>query len=157
GHTEKVGSYKDNVRRAVIWLITQQDKQGPIGADRELEGQHLLAALALSEAAGMARVADTRAAAQKAVNYLTPERIESIAQLYSQNMNSVSLVWCVMALKSAKVAGLSVDHAAFEAALHRLDALEKKTGNVSRFANKVGDAAADEHATAAGLLCRMFL
>jgi hypothetical protein len=77
GHTEKVGDYKDNVKRAVAWL---KSKQAPTGLifDTSDEGRHYgegypgaMATLALVEAAGMANIPDTRAAAQKAIDYCT--------------------------------------------------------------------------------------
>ena len=156
GHTEKVGTWKDNVQHAVKWLIEHQDKDGIIGGGAVLNDQHLLAALALSEAAGMARVPATMAAAQKAIDSFTPDRIGGITLISSPGLDSSSLVWCVMAMKSARTAGVHVDHASFDSAITKLGACEQKNGTVSRFGD-AKDAKPDVHATAAGLLCEMWM
>src|ERR1043165_2451615 len=69
GHSEKVGGFKDNVKRAVGWLKQHQEANGRIfdksdtvkGAGEG--GAICFAILGLAEAAAMSRVADTRQAA----------------------------------------------------------------------------------------------
>jgi hypothetical protein len=133
GHTEKIGGYKDNVKRAIGWIITQQDGDGCISKnDRAANGyNHPMASLALAEAAGMARIPETCAAAQKAVDYSVNvfqcgKGSDRLGWRYNpQEMGDVSTTgWFVMQLKSAKVAGLHVDPLAFEGASRFLDTLE---------------------------------
>jgi hypothetical protein len=59
GHTEKIGEYKECVRRAVAWLISKQNDKGMIveaGDASTLNDAHLLAAMALAEAADMSNI-----------------------------------------------------------------------------------------------------
>jgi hypothetical protein len=130
GHTEKCGHYKDNVQRAVAWIKKQQQPDGSISEAYQIP----ICTLALSEAAGMANIPDTRAAAQKAVNYCIEihqngDGSEKRAWRYHKKSPTEDISvsgWFVMALKSAKVAGLSVDPASFEGAMKFLDTCELK-------------------------------
>jgi hypothetical protein len=160
GHTEKIGTYKDNVKGAVAWLIANQAKEGTIGGGDTLTDQHLLATLALAEAAGMGNIPETRKHAQLAVDYMIIKDPEFLnAQLYNVQWESTrvySAAWFVMAAKSAKVAALTVPASAFESALKFLDACEQKdAGGIVRYINTKG-AQPSPLATAAGLLCRQW-
>ena len=134
GHTEKIGGYRDNVKRAVGWIITQQDGDGCISKGDHVAANgynHPIASLALAEAAGMARIPETITAAQKAVDYSVNifqcgKGSDRLGWRYNpQEMGDVSTTgWFVMQLKSAKVAGLHVDPLAFEGASRFLDTLE---------------------------------
>lgn len=139
GHTEKVGKYKDNVRRAVSWLISKQQANGltfdstDAGGHRGTGYPHSIAGMALAEAAGMGRVPETRAAAQKAIDYTCNvhqqgEGSEKGAWRYqAKSAGDTSVTgWFIMQLKSAKVSGLSVDAGSFEGAIKFLDSVEKK-------------------------------
>ncbi|MCX7806075.1 MAG: hypothetical protein N3A38_12915, partial [Planctomycetota bacterium] len=83
---------------------------------------------------GMARVPDTGRAAQKAIDFAQQAQHEYAAWDYSpnpdtngRNDSSVS-GWNVMALKSAKIGGLKVDHKGFAGAIAWLDAGQDLTG-----------------------------
>jgi hypothetical protein len=138
GHTEKIGKYKDNVKRAVGWIISKQDGDGCVlKGDRAANGyNHPIASLALAEAAGMARIPETMEAAQKAVNYSVDvfqcgKGSDRMGWRYNpQEMGDVSTTgWFVMQLKSAKIAGLKVDPLAFEGASRFLDTLQVEKHN----------------------------
>jgi hypothetical protein len=162
--------------------MSKQDKSGHIGrgySEYWDHGEwapyhHSMCGLALAEAAGMARVPGTVAAAQGAINYST-----EIHQMrgdgpsdkggwrYKQNAPAADASvsgWFVMQLKSAKVAGLQVDPASFEGAIKFFDSIEIK--------DKVGDYAGGRfpytvkanglkgqalNPTAIGILCNLFL
>ncbi len=143
GHTEKVGEYKNNVRRAVAWLKSKQEANGLVfdrtdeclhaGYTKELGYGTAFATLALAEAAGMANIPETRDCAQKAINYCTEVHEEGEgstkgAWRYSPKAPPDLSVsgWYIMALKSAKVAGLHVNPASFEGAMKFLDKMEVK-------------------------------
>src|SRR5579862_5265976 len=70
GHSEKVGEYKSNVKQAVSWLIAQQRENGQIGVTTF---EHAVGTMALSEAAAMSNIPNTRDAAQRAINRLTED------------------------------------------------------------------------------------
>jgi pSer/pThr/pTyr-binding forkhead associated (FHA) protein len=116
GHTEKNGPYKENVQKGVKWLIDHQHNQGIWPATMY---ESAIASMALSEAAGMAHVPETARAAQKAVDGLVKAQNQYAGWDYApkwsggkENDTSVT-VWCMMALKSAKMAGLTVPGQAF--------------------------------------------
>ena len=174
GHTEKQGEWKPNVHRAVSWLKSKQAPDGLI-LDKTENGGHgpgysaAIASLAIAEAAGMGNVKETRLAAQRAVKYCTDhhqqgEGSEKIAWRYApKSPGDISVTgWFVMALKSARVAGLSVDDASFEGAKHFLDLVEIKDANndsgypASRYSYQPGKNGSYRR-SAIGNLCRQFL
>ena len=172
GHSEKIGQYKDNVQRAVKWLISQQRPDGGILKPGEnYDGyQCSTATMALAEAAGMARVKETHDAAQKAVNYCIDvhqngEGSDKLAWRYYKKSGDQDMSvsgWFVMALKSAKVAGLHVDPASFEGAIKFLDKVQQKVnGADNSYGPVVGygytDPGLERRTSAIGNLCRQFM
>jgi hypothetical protein len=178
GHTEKVGTYKDNVVRGVGWLKGHQEANGLVFDRTDAAGINFgysaaMATMALSEAAGMANIKDTRESAQKSVNYCVDvhqngEGSEKRGWRYAAKSNPEDISnsgWFVMALKSAKVAGVHVDPAAFEGAIKYIDALEVKNagpdagyGPPSRFLYCLPNTTVSKHRDSAiGVLCRQFL
>jgi hypothetical protein len=178
GHSEKVGQYKDNVQRAVQWLIGHQEANGCVFDKSDTAGINFgysaaMATMALSEAGGMANIKMTRESAQKAVNYCVDihqngEGSEKLGWRYSPKADPADISnsgWFVMALKSAKVAGIHVDPAAFEGAIKYIDSLEIKNagpdtgyGPASRFKYCLPDTIVSRHRDSAiGVLCRQFL
>ncbi|MCZ7649446.1 MAG: terpene cyclase/mutase family protein [Planctomycetota bacterium] len=136
GHTEKVGKYKDNVKRAAAWLRSIQSDDGKYYKQGETHGigyHHAIAGLAMAEAAGMGRVPETKASAQKGVNYSIDthqcgDASDKRGWRYAPKQEGDLSVsgWFIMQLKSAKVAGLQVDPAGFEGAIKFLDSVEAK-------------------------------
>lgn len=130
GHTEKVGKYRENVQRAIGWIIGQQQADGalgkrPGGKDPWFKYGQAIAGMALAEASAMARVPATREAAQKAINCTVAlQKGKGSDKLYWDYGKTPDISingWFVMQLKSAKVAGLQVDPASFEGAIKFLD------------------------------------
>jgi len=179
GHTEKIGEFKPNVRRAVAWLKSKQNAQGLVfdqtdaGGHRGVGYPHAIAAMALAEAAGMAGVTDTRAAAQRAIDYTTKihqqgDGYDRLGFRYKpRQAGDLSVTgWYVMQLKSAKVSGLNVDMSAFDGAIRFLNSVERKGaggdkgyGSASIYAYQpTNDHSHTAHRlTAIGALCRQFL
>ena len=175
GHTEKIGEYRDNVRRAVQWLKSKQAANGLVydttdeGGHRGVGYPHAIATMALVEAAGMANVKETRDAAQKAVDYAVQlhqcgEGSEKLGFRYAaKQAGDLSVTgWYAMALKSAKVSGMKVDHAAFEGVLNFINKVEIKNaaqgdyGAASRFGYTPGGHI-NHRLGAIGNLCRQFM
>jgi hypothetical protein len=170
GHTEKVGVYKDNVTRALAWLKSKQQGNGLVfdqtdaGAHRGIGYPHAIAALALAEAAGMGRVPNTVAAAQKAIDYCTDIQQNSLQRggkggwrYTPDSAGDISVTgWYLCALKAARVAGLHVDHTAFDDAIQFLDSLEIKENGVSRY-KYMPNADSNRRRCAIGNFCRQFL
>lgn len=167
GHTEKTSRYKTNVRAAVEWLISRQHADGRIGPAGDLSEEplgrfraaygHAAAALALAEAYGMARVAPTGRAAQKAVDWLEDQHPFTMVDRATANGESITdddvagIAWCVMAMKSAMVAGLTVSPDRSKEAVDFLDRHETADGFTfsGRRPGKLD--------TMVGLLARQFL
>lgn len=178
GHTEKVGKYRGNVANAVKWLKSKQAADGCIwdtsddGAGHRRVGYpSAIATLAMAEAAGMANVPDTKAAAQKAIDYCVEhhqagEGYEKLGWRYAPKSEGDLSVsgWFIMALKSAKVSGLKVPAAAFDGAIKFLESVEIKNADAGGYgASRFKYMANQEHAqsahrlTAIGTLARQFL
>ena len=175
GHSERVGRYRDNVKRAVAWLKSKQQANGLIfdatdaGSQRGIGYPHAIATLGLVEAAGMGNVKETRAAAQRAVDYATElhqqgEGSDKLGWRYSATQaGDLSVTgWYVMAMKSAKIAGLHVNPAAFEGAIKFIESVEIKDGADAYGATHFAYQPGSEHPgsahrlTAIGALVRQF-
>lgn len=168
GHTEKVGLYKDNVKRAVSWIKTTQKPNGYYHQDGITNGYaHAIASLAMAEAAGMARVPDTAKSAQNAVSYSCEihqhgEGSSKLGWRYGpKEVGDLSVAgWFVMSLKSSKVAGLKVPTQSIDGAVAFLDSCEQKgNANDPYGGHRYGymGPGSGVRTTAIGCLCRQFL
>ena len=177
GNSEKLGEYKDNVRRGVAWLKSKQAASGLIFDTTDAGGHRgegypgAMATMAMAEAAAMANIDGTREAAQRAVTYCTDihqagEGSDKLAWRYHPKMEGDTSVtgWFMMALKSAKIAHLNVNHAAFDGAIKFLDSVEHKAAGgdpgyapASTYWYTVKDAHEPHRLTAIGCLCRQYL
>ena len=179
GNSERSGEYRDNVKRAVGWLTSKQQASGLVfdptdaGAHRGIGYPTAIASLALAEAAAMSGKAETKATAQKAINYITEQHqcgdgSEKLGWRYNPKQAGDTSVtgWMVMALKSAKLAGLHVDMAAFTGALTFLDSVQYKDaggdtgyGPVVHYGYQPGNehASSTHRLSAIGNLIKMFL
>jgi hypothetical protein len=171
GYTERIGRYTDNIKRAVAWLERHQHDNGLIfdvtdaGSHRGLGYPHAIATLALAETAGMSKNKETLAFAQRALDYAADvhqqgQGSDRLGWRYAAGQaGDLSVTgWYVMALKSAKIAGLKVPESALEGAMKFLDSVEIKDGAVSHFAYQPGieHPKTDYLLTAIGTLARRF-
>lgn len=180
GHTEKVGKYKENVKRAVAWMIANQRDDGAVGTNPKFTEHHggfgyhhAICGMALAEASAMGRVPETRAAAQKAIEYTTEhyqhgDASDKLGWRYQPKaaVGDLSVAgWFIMQLKSAKVAGLSVNPAAFDGAIKFLDSRMQKPENVKKVDegydtgnHRYGytEPGAMYNTTSIGILCRLY-
>lgn len=163
GQTHQEGSYKDQVRRGLYFLVNSMEiKENDLGDLWEPGGQmysHALATIVLCEAYGMSQDPELVQPAQMAVNYL----------MWAQNKNDggwrytaddlvgdTSVVgWVLMALKSAHMAyHLEVREQTISGAVNFFDTVQKDNGSKYSY---VAPAAPQPAVTAIGLLCRMYL
>ncbi|MCK6470270.1 MAG: hypothetical protein L6R28_00875 [Planctomycetes bacterium] len=181
GHTEKIGKYKGNVQKGIAWIIAQQAADGSIGNQAQWKNHggcgyhHPICGMALAEAAAMARIPETAAAAQKAINYSCeihqaqdgPSDKFGWRYTAKDRTGDLSNVgWFVMQLKSAKVAGLQVDPASFEGAIKYLNHVMADPVNVKKDPNASYDTGGHRYGysdknpwhntTSIGTLCRLF-
>ncbi|MGH7145105.1 MAG: prenyltransferase/squalene oxidase repeat-containing protein [Planctomycetota bacterium] len=141
GHTDKRGTYRDNVKRAVDWIMKQQQADGCVmpGANgKEISYGpgyfHAICGLALAECYGMAHSADVKAAAQKAIDYScnvhqTGQGSDKLGWRYAKQSHPDDISvsgWFIMQLKSARLAGLAVPQDSFQGAIAFLDSVEDK-------------------------------
>ncbi|HYF49793.1 MAG TPA: zf-HC2 domain-containing protein [Planctomycetota bacterium] len=180
GHTEKVGKYKENVRKGVAWIISQQRADGAIGTDKrwtEHHGgfgyHHSICGMALVEAAAMSRNAETMKAAQLSVDYTCNlyqhgEGSDKLGWRYAPKaaVGDMSVSgWFIMQLKSAKVAGLRIDPFSFEGALKFMASRESDPAQVQkendgydtgRHRYGYTDKTPMVNTTSIGVLCQLF-
>ena len=133
GHTEKIGRYKDHVCKAVAWFKGKQDANG---AYCKWNYGHAIGLMAMAEAAGMGRIPDTIESAQRGVDCTTGANLKTdtssdrggwgYAPQQSRTVNGdlSNSGWAMMALKSAKVAGLKVPFESIEGCRSYLSAVE---------------------------------
>ncbi|MCY3022253.1 MAG: hypothetical protein NTW87_24850 [Planctomycetota bacterium] len=180
GHTEKLGEHKTSVQKAVAWLKSKQAANGAITDETDANNKNVtipptaIAALALAEATGMGNVTDTRTAAQAALDYCVnvhPGAEPGWGFKAKDPGDLTASIWFIMALKSARVAGLKVAPSAFDNAIKFLDSIEHKLGKETDTGHGPASiywrtkTAEDAHAnhpsahllTAMGTLARQFL
>jgi len=171
GYTHKSGRFADNVQRAAKWLISQQRAaDGAIGykfsepSHGSFGYLHAIAGLALAEAYGMSEPSrrdqfdlEIGAVAQKAVDYsIKVQQAPYSAWRYvpKEDPPDISVTgWYVMQLKSARIAGLKVDGAAFQGAINFVNKCTSKHDGSVGYTNDRGVPST----TGVGLVCRQFV
>ena len=120
GHTMRGGTYKDVVKRGVLWLREQQDdKTGLFGTpnSNEFIYDHAIAAVAMVEAYGLSDYKLLRNNAQRGIDYLEYHRNPYLVWRYQprDGDNDISVTgWCLMAYASARYFDLEVNTTALE-------------------------------------------
>ena len=174
GETHVVGAYQATVREGLRWLLHTQDAEGCFG-ERVGMGflyDHACATLVVAEAFGMTQSKPLREPAQRAIRFVLQSQNPYGAWRYASppdGDNDTSVTgWMVMALKSAKMVGLTIDDQAFENALAWVDQMTDPVsgrtgytdmgGRSSRFPGLAQRFPAEqsESMTAVGVLLRIF-
>jgi hypothetical protein len=163
GYTHKGGGkFQDNVNRATEWLLRNQRPDGGWGIINQAHGYEIYAStigtLAMAEAYGMTSDARLRESAQRGVDYVLKQQ-DPYAGWHHGGLRSTSVVgWAVMALKSAKIAGLRVDGAGFQGATAWLDKVtDSRTGMVGYSGPGSYTFCKGYGMTAVGMVCRQFM
>jgi len=157
GYTPKTGKHRDDVKRAVAWITSRQQADGSFRvSDTDAYRAHAILTLALSEAYGMTKAPELRKAAQAAVDHALKIQKESSGWGCRKGLapDTLTTAWSVVALKSARIAGLKVDGAGFRGAASFLDKVTKSDRTALTAAS-----AGIPHATStmAGALARSFM
>ncbi|MFC1479484.1 prenyltransferase/squalene oxidase repeat-containing protein [Planctomycetota bacterium] len=120
GHTQKAGQFRKQVADGLGFLKQAQAADGSFARNNYT---HAIATMALAEAYGMTKAASLKEIAEKAVSICLSRQNEYLGWDYcnpgSRNDTSVT-GWNVMAVKSAKSAGLDVGNS-FEGIKNFLD------------------------------------
>ncbi|WP_286177835.1 prenyltransferase/squalene oxidase repeat-containing protein [Stieleria mannarensis] len=160
GNTHLEGPYRVEVEKGVKYLVSQQDRGGFMaGSARGNERTYAQAqaTIALCELYGMTKDSWLRAYAQRAVDYALKAQASDGGWRYRPNEPGDTSVtgWYVMALQSARGAGLEVDQGQMNRISNYLDAASVYYG--SGYAYQPGRSDATPTMTAEGLLCRQYL
>jgi len=168
GYTHKTpGRYQQAVSRGMKWLVKRQKKNGTFASHHSHSTYcEFICCLAVSEAYGMSKDPELKKVAQKSVDWaLKAQTPYSGWRYHKKNDSDTSVVgWAMMALKSAKIAGLKVDGQGFQGITQFLDKVTRKNKNgvvVVRYrpAEKYSSGWERDYrcCTAIGTLCRQFL
>ncbi|MCC6408243.1 MAG: terpene cyclase/mutase family protein [Planctomycetes bacterium] len=174
GETHQSGNYKDVVKRGLKYLMSVQDEDGCFGqrVGHHFIYNHACAALAMTEAFGMTQAKAFKDPAQKSINFILKAQNPYAAWRYAfppDGDNDVSVTgWMLMALKSAKASGLTIDEGQATTALTWIESMTDQQsgrtgynetgGRSSRQTElmKVFPAELTESMTAVGVLSRIF-
>jgi len=159
GHTHREGKFAQNVARGWDWLLKEQDgdgnffHEGPFHHRFYTQGQ---CAIALCEIYGMTKDEKFREPAERAVKYCLLGQSSEGGWRYSPASDSdVSVTgWIVMALQSARMAGLEVPPDHFRRVERYLDKVGLEDG--TRYPYQRGREPTVVM-TAEALLCRQYL
>jgi hypothetical protein len=168
GHTPKAGKFRDNVRRAQQWLLAEQKKasnklneKGRFDRCMYTQG---ICALALAETYGMTKDPALKEPAQTAIDVVLkaqgPYEGWNYTAKKAAGRNDTSVTgWNLMALKSAKIAGLKVDGAGFQGCMRWLNSATRLKDGRTRYAGNMnsGKGGGSLAMCAAGMLMRQFM
>ena len=157
GHTHKgKGPYSENVRKALEWLLRLQKRDGSCMSSGNYYEQGI-AATALCEAYGMTKDPSLRRPAQGAVHFILQTKGKQVGFGYRGQGDDVHVTsFQVMAIKSAKLAGLRVGSGVFE---KLRDYYDRALGPdyTTGYTSGSGGGSPRSARTALGLFCRLFL
>ncbi len=159
GSTHRDGKWRQNVARGWAWLIDQQLPNGSFFHDGPYNHRFYSdsqCTIALCELLGMSRDEKYREPAERAVQYLLRSQSPQGGWRYSPNTDSdVSVTgWVVMALQSARMAGIQVPQAHFDAVMAYLDSVASHGG--ARYPYQAGRESTLAM-TAEAILCRQYI
>jgi len=164
GYTQQRGRYARTVRAALGYIKRQQDTEGCIAltVDGTRVGVYMychgICALALAEAYHMTKDPLLREPAQRAIDFICETQNSTGGWRYygtSSDADSSVSGWMVMALRSAKLAGLDVPKKAFDGARKFFNSVtDKETGATVYMRGLRPSSAA---LIAVGLLCNQYL
>lgn len=159
GQTHLTGVYSDHVGRGLRFLLDRQRPNGDLRIDdREQFGMyvHGQATIVLCEALAMTQDERLRDPAQRAIEFIEAAQHPRGGWRYEpgEEGDTSVLGWQVMALQSAKSAGLQVSPDAFDLAGQYLEMAQSQEG--ATYAYQPGHS--PTHVMSAeGLLCRIYL
>ncbi len=161
GHTTKEGKYQAELRRAWKYLLSRQDSTGQFKLIEQTPYMHTFytqaqASIALCELYALTQDPELKEPAQRAIDFLVKTQGDKGGWRYVAKAESDLSVtgWGVMALQSARMAGIEVPAPAFDKLSIFLDSVASEEN--SRYRYIVSDIP-NPTMTAEGLLCRQYL
>lgn len=160
GHTHQRGQYKKDVKLAWDWLLNQQKASGsfysPTRAPNDRFYTHAMATIAICELLAMTKDSKLLIPASSAIQYLVESQGDEGGWRYQpKGASDLSVTgWVVMALQSARTAGISIPDETFANVGGFLD--KAAVGYGDRYGYMV-QTVSTRSMTAEGLLCRQYL
>lgn len=159
GQTHQTGIYQDTVAKGLRWLIQNQLENGDLSKGSSGNAKmyaHGQAAIVLCEAYALTRDEQLHEAAQRSIDFIVNSQHAEGGWRYKpgEEGDTSVLGWQLMALQSARAAGLTVPTTTLELAGSYLDSVQFDDG--SRYAYQPGRRPTYVM-TAEALLCRMYL
>ncbi len=170
GHTHRDGEYAENMNRGVGWLLKTQDPDtGDLHDMRYEQGReaatfsHSLATIALCEL--LARTGDEslRDPAERAVKYLLMAQHPDFGgwkyrPIFLESNGDLAVTgWALMALHTARIAGIDVALEDLQRSSGFLDSVQEKHGARYKFEPLYPASYVTPALTAEGILCRQWL
>jgi hypothetical protein len=151
----KESRYTRTVESGLKYLLGKQRANGDFSGKRDTYG-HALATMALCEAYGMTGDPTLKRSAQLALDYVVKAQHQAGGWRYDPNTPGDTSVtgWCLQALKSGYLAGLSVPRESMSKVNTFLDSVQSRNGT------SYGYTTAEDprpSLNAVGLLCRQYL
>jgi hypothetical protein len=171
GHTHRTGPYANSVSKGLNWLIQQQRPNGDLFDSAE-EGRephfyaHAQATIALCEALALTGDEGLRAPATRAVQFLVRSQNPKLGgwkyrPLSETGIGDLSVTgWVLMALHTARMAGIDPPPETFLLADRFLDSVQENplNGGIYKYRPDFPpDSSQQLSMTATGLLCRQWL
>jgi hypothetical protein len=162
GQTPERGIYSEHVKRGLAWLIHAQKSNGDLRSGSGNMYAHGIASIALCEAFMLTKDESLRKPAQKAIDFIikaqdTKSGRRSGGWRYSPGESGdLSVVgWQLMALQSARHAGLNVPKSVLDRADRFLDSVQ--SGKHGGLYSYIAGRQPEDAMIAEGLLCREYL
>ena len=173
GHdqTHQTGEYQAVVAKGLKWLRKVQDPAtGDLHDQRQEEGRnpafyaHSMGTIALCEALALTRDDELKPSAELAVKYLVNSQHPDLGgwkyRPLSMRVMSGDLsvtAWALMALHSARIAGIEVPLEEFDRSSRFLDQVQEQGGSRYKYEPNEPASRVTAARTAIGLLCRQWL
>lgn len=162
GHMQTQPSrYQDQVKRGIDWLLRNQQKTGELFLGGQIHSQfysHAIASMALCEAYGLTKDPRLKEPAQRAINFIAESQNKyDGGWRYAPGQEGDTSVfgWQMFAIRSARLAGLSVSKNVLMGCSHYLDlASTDKSRTTYSYLPGMNPSAV---MTAEALLCRQYL
>ncbi|MCX7408073.1 MAG: hypothetical protein NTZ32_08315 [Planctomycetales bacterium] len=170
GHTHQTGDHATVVAKGLKWLRSQQDPAtGDLHDQRQEEGRqpalyaHAMATIALCEALALTDDNELKPSAEQAVRYLLTAQHPIVGGwkyrvLIRESRGDLSVTgWALMALHTARMAGIEIAPGEFERASLFLDSVQAAGSARYKYEPSSPDNKATAALTAEALLCRQWL
>lgn len=159
GHTHRTGPYQKQIHSGLESIIAQQKEDGNLGSGTPIHHAiytHALGTLVLSEAYAMTRDSRLRQFVERGVRYTIRAQGEEGGWRYEFRGDSDTSVtgWCMMALVSAKSAGLEIPPANLRRIGVYLNSVDESEHDLYGY---MKNRRPTPSMTAEGMLCRMYL